>query len=75
MDHLRPTGPVSSVITAFGILNTVTAGTQFALAVDIKPNPDMHVYAPGAETMSYRVIGFNMVPSQLSASSRLPTNS
>ena len=42
----------------------MTAGTRFSLAVDVEPNPDMHVYAPGAEAMGYRVVGFNMAPSK-----------
>ncbi len=46
--------------TAYPSNPTVTNGTRFSLAVDVAPNPDMHVYAPGAEAMGYRVIGFNM---------------
>ncbi|MDP6668117.1 MAG: protein-disulfide reductase DsbD family protein [Dehalococcoidia bacterium] len=44
--------------------SAVTNGTRFALAVDVEPNPGMHVYAPGAEAMGYRVIGLNMAPSE-----------
>ena len=44
---------------------TVTNGTRFSLAVDVVPHPNMHVYAPGAEKMGYRVVGFNMNPSEL----------
>ena len=50
--------------TAYPSNPTVTAGTRFSLAVDVEPNPDMHVYAPGAEAMGYRVVGFNMAPSK-----------
>ena len=49
--------------TAYPSNPTVTNGTRFSLAVDVAPNPDMHVYAPGAEAMGYRVIGFNIAPS------------
>ena len=50
--------------TAYPSNPMVTAGSRFSLAVEVEPNPDMHVYAPGAETMGYRVIGFNMAPSE-----------
>ncbi len=50
--------------TAYPSNPTVTAGTRFSLAVEVEPNPGMHVYAPGAETMGYRVIGLNMAPSE-----------
>ena len=50
--------------TAYPSNPTVTHGTRFSLAVEVEPNPDMHVYAPGAETMGYRVIGFNMAASE-----------
>ncbi|MCH2355500.1 MAG: redoxin domain-containing protein [Pseudomonadales bacterium] len=42
---------------------TVFVGTRFSIAVDVEPGPDMHVYAPGAETLGYRVIGLNLTPS------------
>ena len=44
--------------------STVTNGTRFSLAVDVEPDPGMHLYAPGAEAMGYRVIGLNMAPSE-----------
>ncbi len=50
--------------TAYPSNPMVTAGSRFSLAVEVEPNPDMHVYAPGAETMGYRVIGLNMAPSE-----------
>ena len=50
--------------TAYPSNPTVTAGSRFSLAVEVEPNPDMHVYAPGAETMGYRVIGFNLAPAE-----------
>ena len=51
--------------TAYPSNTTVTNGTRFSLAVDVEPHPNMHVYAPGAEEMGYRVVGFNMNPSEL----------
>jgi hypothetical protein len=51
--------------TAYPSNTTVTNGTRFSLAVDVEPHPNMHVYAPGAEKMGYRVVGFNMNPSEL----------
>ena len=50
--------------TAYPSDTVVTNGTHFSLAVDVEPNPEMHVYAPGAEDKGYRVIGFNMAPSE-----------
>ena len=50
--------------TAYPSNPMVTPGSRFSLAVEVEPNPDMHVYAPGAETMGYRVIGFNVAPSK-----------
>ena len=40
----------------------ITVGTRFSIAVEIEPNPDIHVYAPGAETMGYRVVSLNFAP-------------
>ena len=51
--------------TAYPSDTSVTNGTRFSLAVDVEPHPNMHVYAPGAEKMGYRVVGFNMNPSEL----------
>ena len=51
--------------TAYPSDTSVTHGTRFSLAVDVEPHPNMHVYAPGAEKMGYRVVGFNMNPSEL----------
>ncbi len=34
----------------------ITVGSRFHLALDITPKPEMHVYAPGAEELGYRVI-------------------
>lgn len=51
--------------TAYPSNNSVTVGTRFSVAVDVEPNPGMHVYAPGAEAMGYRVIGLNLAPNPL----------
>ncbi len=50
--------------TAYPSTTIVTNGTRFSLAVEVAPGPNMHVYAPGADEMGYRVIGFNMAPSK-----------
>jgi len=49
-------------LTTYPSNRTVYTGTRFSVAVEVEPNPDIHVYAPGAETFGYRVIGFNLVP-------------
>ena len=49
-------------VTAYPSNPEVTVGTRFSVAVEIEPNPDIHVYAPGAEQMGYRVIGLTMAP-------------
>ena len=49
-------------LTAYASDPNVTVGTRFSVAVDVEPNPDIHVYAPGAEAMGYRVIAFNLYP-------------
>ena len=46
--------------TAYASNTSVTAGSRFAIVVNVEPNTDMHVYAPGAETMGYRVIRLNL---------------
>jgi len=49
--------------TAYPSTTRVTNGTRFTLALEVEPGEGMHVYAPGADDMGYRVIGFNMAPS------------
>ena len=49
-------------LTAYPSDPSVTIGTRFSIAVEIEPNPDIHVYAPGADQMGYRVIGLTMAP-------------
>ena len=38
----------------------VTVGSRFHLALDVTPKPGMHVYAPGADALGYRVIGLHL---------------
>ena len=40
----------------------VNPGSRFSVAIRVEPNPDIHVYAPGAETMGYRVVSLNLRP-------------
>ena len=49
-------------ITAYPSNPNLTVGTKFSLAVDIEPNEGIHLYAPGAEAMGYRVIGLTIDP-------------
>ena len=49
-------------LTAYPSDPSVTVGTRFSIAIEVEPNPDIHVYAPGAEQMGYRVIGLTMAP-------------
>jgi peroxiredoxin len=48
--------------TAYPSNDAVTAGSRFSIAVEVEPKPGMHVYAPGAEKMRYRVVGLNLDP-------------
>ena len=50
--------------TAYPSDTIVTNGKHFSLVVEVVPGPDMHVYAPGAEEMGYKVVGFNMAASE-----------
>ena len=38
----------------------ISTGTRFALILDIEPEPGIHVYAPGAEALGYRVVAFTL---------------
>ncbi|MBL4821540.1 MAG: redoxin domain-containing protein [Gammaproteobacteria bacterium] len=49
--------------TAYPSNSRVSAGSRFSIAIDVEPGNNMHVYAPGAEEMGYRVIGLNFAPS------------
>ena len=44
-------------IRAYQSNPTVTPGSRFHLGLDVTPKPGIHVYAPGAEELGYRVIG------------------
>jgi peroxiredoxin len=48
--------------TAYPSNSSVTAGTRFSIAVEVEPNPNIHLYAPGAEEMGYRVISLDLRP-------------
>ena len=41
---------------------SITVGTRFSFAVEVEPKPSIHVYAPGADDMGYRVIALNLNP-------------
>ena len=47
-------------LTAYPSNPNITVGTRFSVAVDIEPNENMHLYAPGAEQMGYRVVGLTL---------------
>ena len=49
-------------LTAYPSDPHVTLGTRFSVAVEIEPNPNIHVYAPGADQLGYRVIGLTLAP-------------
>ena len=49
-------------LTAYPSNPGITVGTRFSFAVEIEPNPNIHVYAPGADELGYRVIGLNLNP-------------
>ena len=49
-------------LTAYPSNPSVAVGTRFSIAVEIEPNPNIHVYAPGAEELGYRVISLNLTP-------------
>ena len=48
--------------TAYPSNPNVTVGSRFSVAVEAEPNPDIHVYAPGAEALGYRVVSLNLAP-------------
>ena len=48
--------------TAYPSNSSVFPGSRFSIAVDVQPKSGMHVYAPGAEKMKYRVVGLNLDP-------------
>jgi hypothetical protein len=40
----------------------VRPGSRISLAIEIEPEPNMHLYAPGAEERGYRTTAFNLRP-------------
>ena len=38
----------------------ISVGSRFHLTLDITPKPGMHVYAPGASALGYRVVGLRL---------------
>jgi peroxiredoxin len=48
--------------TAYPSNPSVTVGTKFSIAIEVEPNPDIHVYAPGAEELGYKVISLDLAP-------------
>ena len=48
--------------TAYPSNPNVTIGSRFSVAVEVEPNPHIHVYAPDAEAMGYRVVSLNLAP-------------
>jgi len=57
-------------LTAYPSNPNITGGTRFSVAVDIEPNENMHLYAPGAEQMGYRVVGLTLARCPTSGSNR-----
>lgn len=49
--------------TAYPSNASVFPGSRFSVAVRVEPEPGMHVYAPGAEELGYKVIGLTLDPS------------
>ena len=43
----------------------VSAGSRISLILDVEPNPNIHVYAPGADDMGYRVIALRLADEPL----------
>ncbi len=41
----------------------VAPGSLFSIVFDVKPNPGIHIYAPGAK--NYRIVGFRLDPNPL----------
>jgi peroxiredoxin len=46
-------------LTAYPSNQSITVGTRFSMVVDVDPRPGMHVYAPGAEELGYRVVSLS----------------
>ena len=48
--------------TAYPSNPYVMPGSRISVALQVEPNSDMHVYAPGAETLGYRTVSLNLRP-------------
>jgi peroxiredoxin len=46
-------------LTAYPSNQSITVGTRFSLVVDVDPRPGMHLYAPGADELGYRVVSLD----------------
>ena len=63
-----PVSPISGMrgdtpyllIGAYQSNSTITVGSRFHLGIEIKPKTDIHVYAPGAQELGYRVIELSL---------------
>lgn len=49
-------------VTTYPSDPAVAPGNRFALVVEVAPHTRLHVYAPGAEALGYRVISLSMQP-------------
>jgi len=47
-------------LTAYPSNPNITVGTRFSVAIEIEPNENIHLYAPGADQMGYRVVEFTL---------------
>ena len=63
-----PVSPISGMrgdtpyllIGAYQSNSTITVGSRFHLGIEIEPKTDIHVYAPGAQELGYRVIELSL---------------
>ena len=49
-------------LIAYPSNSSVTIGSRFSVVVQVEPNPNMHLYAPGADEMGYRVVSLDFEP-------------
>ena len=42
--------------------SSIFPGTRFSMVVEVEPEPGMHVYAPGADELGYKVVGVSLDP-------------
>ena len=62
-------------ITASQSNPEITVGARFSLILDIVPKPNMHVYAPGADEMGYRIIKFALAENPIARAAPLEYSS